>query len=1168
MKAFNLVSASVRYFWRTNLAVALGVMTAISVLSGAWLVGDSVRVSLRDLFLARLGRATHVISASHYFGEDLSGRLEIHVGFRDTFAGACPLILTQGVVTHQESRRRASEVQVYGVDQRFWQFHQQHTDVSNTLSQRDCWVSESLAREAGIHEGDSILLRLEAPSEIPAESVHGRKDGLGRTVRLTARKILPSAGLGEFSLSAQQGPVNVLFVPLRRLQRELERASQVNTLLIAEHGSRSDSKTASTISKLDAILKKTVTLEDMGVQLRLLPACDANPASGCLSLERSSTLLDDAVISKAEAAGARVGLKPMPVLTYLANRIRSQGRQIPYSLVTAIDPKAFPMSQLPREPTDSKGTESSGPADSLPPIWLNRWAAEDLDVKPGSIVSLDYYIWRDKGRLDTQSADFRVQSILPMQGLGADRYLAPTYPGISDSDTLSDWDPPFPMDLGLIRPIDEAYWKQYRTTPKAFVPLEVGQKLWHSRFGSLTSLRLLPQSSTYGDIQEAEQAFRRDLQLQLSPFQMGFTLLPVLDQGLAASRGSMDFGEYFTYFSFFLVIAALLLTTLFFRLGIEQRFREIGLLKSLGFGPKRIRNLFLQEGVLLSVVGSFLGIFGALAYGHLMLYGLRHWWVGAVGTTHLSLHVSADSLAGGALAGIAASLGCIVWTMHRLVPMSPRSLLSGQGFANSFPLPGPVFTGRPDDKVRRLANFSPPGHSSLYLAAFSALLGIFVILPGTLHRIGQVGGFFGAGILFLGSLLFLQAFGLRRRFPVLVQGPGTASISALGIRNAAQRRGRSLLCIALIASAAFIIVAVESFRRDPSSVPDNKQSGTGGFLLFAQSLLPIFHDLNSSAGREALNLPAEDLALRESRFARFRVRPGEDTSCLNLFQPGNPRILAPTADFLKAGRFAFQQSIAETETERRNPWLLLQKRLPDGAIPVIGDANSLAYVLHVKVGADWLLNRQNSTPLRLRVVAALADSLFQRELLMSEENFKHLFPTQEGYRFFLIETPSSQAAALTQLLEDRLADYGLDVSSAPERLATFHRVENTYLSTFQALGGLGLLLGTLGLSVVLLRNVLERRRELALLRAVGYSPRHLILMIVAENAFLLACGLATGTACALLAILPALSDRGWKLPAFSLGSSLLAILGTGFLASFVATRAALRSSLLEALRAE
>ena len=81
------------------------------------------------------------------------------------------------------------------------------------------------------------------------------------------------------------------------------------------------------------------------------------------------------------------------------------------------------------------------------------------------------------------------------------------------------------------------------------------------------------------------------------------------------------------------------------------------------------------------------------------------------------------------------------------------------------------------------------------------------------------------------------------------------------------------------------------------------------------------------------------------------------------------------------------------------------------------------------------------------------------------------------------------------------------MQSAPARLAAFHRVENSYLETFRALGALGLLLGTVGLAAVLMRNVLERRRELALLRAVGYRPRHLAVMVLAENLFLLVVGL-------------------------------------------------------------
>jgi ABC-type antimicrobial peptide transport system permease subunit len=222
----------------------------------------------------------------------------------------------------------------------------------------------------------------------------------------------------------------------------------------------------------------------------------------------------------------------------------------------------------------------------------------------------------------------------------------------------------------------------------------------------------------------------------------------------------------------------------------------------------------------------------------------------------------------------------------------------------------------------------------------------------------------------------------------------------------------------------------------------------------------------------------------------------------------------------------------------------------------------------LKLG-DELELQHSDRPVRVRVVAALADSIFQSELLMSEKNLIQAFPEQQGYRFFLIDLPNpNRAPAVAAALEDRLADFGFDVQPTGERLASFHRVENTYLSTFQMLGGLGLILGTIGLAAVLLRNVLERRRELALMRAVGYNSRHFTLMIVAENALLLFAGVVTGTFCALLAITPVFFSRAGHFSGISLGLLLLAVLVSGLAASIVATWATLRSPLLPALRAE
>jgi hypothetical protein len=300
----------------------------------------------------------------------------------------------------------------------------------------------------------------------------------------------------------------------------------------------------------------------------------------------------------------------------------------------------------------------------------------------------------------------------------------------------------------------------------------------------------------------------------------------------------------------------------------------------------------------------------------------------------------------------------------------------------------------------------------------------------------------------------------------------------------------------------------------------------------------------------------------------LRLLPGDDASCLNLYEPRNPRIVAPRDAFLDAGRFAFQDSLASTDEERANPWLLLRRHEPDGAVPVIADANSMTYVLHRRLGDEIAIPYGDGT-LRLRLVGALRDSIFQSELVMSEADFVRLFPEQAGYRVLLVDAPQDRSAALATELENALVDFGGDVTGTGERLAQFHRVENTYLSTFQTLGGLGLLLGTVGLAAVLLRNVFERRREIALLGAVGYRPVHFLVMVVAESGLLLGAGVIAGAVCALIAIAPAALERGARLPV-SGGMLLLlfAVVISGVLSSAVAARVAARGSLLHALRSE
>jgi putative ABC transport system permease protein len=233
-------------------------------------------------------------------------------------------------------------------------------------------------------------------------------------------------------------------------------------------------------------------------------------------------------------------------------------------------------------------------------------------------------------------------------------------------------------------------------------------------------------------------------------------------------------------------------------------------------------------------------------------------------------------------------------------------------------------------------------------------------------------------------------------------------------------------------------------------------------------------------------------------------------------------------------------------------------------------------VLHLGIGDDFTFTPEGGDPVRLRIVGALADSFLQSELIIGETAFVRIFPKHEGYRVWMIEpsfAPGAREgkaaeAAVTTHLEDRLSDFGVDVIDTRERWNSYHQVENTYLATFQALGSLGLLLGTVGLGAVLARNVLERRREIGLLRAVGYSPADIRGMVLSEGMFLVTSGLVLGAGCAIVAIAPALRDRAQSLPLMSLGGLLVAVLVTGALASLFAIRLTSGTSVTAAIKSE
>ncbi len=1168
----RLLWRNLLYHWRGNLAVLLGVVVGTAVLSGALVVGDSQRGSLRDLALERLGWVDEALVAPRFFREALADDL------RDAADHVCPALVLRGTVsteaggtgglTPRRSRALARKVTVFGVDARFlpgvegpWLPPQARSASDGTprrwrsglvgKSEEAIFLNATLARALGVTDGDPVTLHLQQQHNIPRETLLGRRgsDDVEQRLPLPARVLPDDAPGSRLALvPGPEAPRNA-FVPLVLLQEALSsRPNQegevlrgrVNALLVG--GPRGD---------LQEALARRLTLADWGLVLRPMEK------SKELSLESRRLILEAGVGEAVRAAK----LPSAPTLVNMADTIAltdADGKpvDIPYSVVAAV---AVNDPDNPGELEKALRARVGELADDQ--IILTSWKGGPLrerrGVSPpvGTPVRVKYYQPDDGGRLELREKTFRLAAVLPLEGPLDDGGLVPQVRGITDRPPLR-WEPPFPYDRDRMRKAGgNSFWLEHKTAPRGYVTLRTGEALWRSRFGDRTSYRLR------GDRDEIERALRA----HLDPRAGGLVFDPVKANALKASAGGTDFAMLFLGFSSFLILSALLLVGLLFRLSLDRRAAEVGVLVASGLRLGLVRRLLLAEGVVLAAVGALLGTGTAVWYGGLLLGRLRASWPGGLDAAALRTHVSPLSLAVGYLSAVLVSVLTIAWAVRALGRVPPRALVQGQTVDELTPSAG---------KGSRRSLWV----GGLALAGAVACLAAGPFVHG--HE-ARAGTFFGGGMLFL--VAGLAGLAAWMRVPrAAVAGRGAAALARLSARNAARHPSRSLLTAGLLAAATFLLVGVEPFRRHPGEDYLRREGGSGGFALLAESDLPVFVDLNSDAGRaevvgklrtlwqdEKPPPSSSELDAREKKAARLlkgvtfvalRVRAGDDASCLNLYQPRRPQVVGVPDALIDEGGFSF--SGLREKTDR--PWELL--RAPGPPIPVFGEQNTVVWMLGSGLGKVLEVPDGQGRPTEVRIDGLLHDSIFQSGLLMSERNFLSLYPDEQGHRLFLIRARPEEVGAVREMLTTALADLGFEVTPTAERLALFLAVENMYLSTFQALGGMGLLLGTLGLAVVLLRSVWERRGELALLRALGYRRGALGWLVLAENGLLLLLGLGLGTLAALAAVFPHLLGGGGKVAWAGLFGTLALALAVGLAASTAATATTVRASLIPAPR--
>ena len=1200
----TLTRRSLRFHWRSHLGVILGAAVGSAALIGALVVGDSVKHTLKYQAVRRLpGVSVALDSGDRLFSHDLLTRM-IKLGQQQVnFLSAKENQLTWGngftpfesvtglhlnaSVTKADGAARINRINLYGYDDDVLQHirtGQRPYDRPRSFPSDGVWLNHSLAQQLGAKVGDELIFRIPKPTALSHDVAISPRDDATVSLRLrvigiSAERGYPS-GKGrdlfidkvmtgepptELNLRSSAGPTLNAFVDITTLFGAADALEDKANFILASPAlvirtpnirDRYQSASVSahnqqsfkpilkfdwvkpvntkigvyvdpheTLQTVAPIFYSTFNLQDAQLSLA------RSPDRRTVELKSSRIFLDPPAVRAALAADTNAE----PILTYLVNLLRAGSNATPYSMVTAAG--------APWTPADMHDDE----------ILITPWLAEDLQVKVGDEIALTYFDPESGARLGERTNTFRVREVAPQGKPWSDRTLMPDFPGIEKAESTSEWDAGFPL-VHKIRPKDEEYWKYSRGTPKAFVTLAAGQKMWGNRFGDLTAIRFPTNAPGF-----SRAALEKNILANLRPEELGLRFEPVREQALKAAEQSQDFGGLFLGFSFFLIIAALLLMALLFQLGLEQRAAEIGTLLALGFTPKRVRRLLLREGVALALVGGVIGTIGGLLYARAMLHGLATIWRDAVGASALNFHFTGQTLVIGLFASVIVSMVTIWLSLRKFVKRPARELLLGE-------------IGGELSKVQSL---KPK------VISVGALLVAFGLVGWTVAKgdTSNAAIFFGAGALVLvagltfGSGWLSQLGGApaldRAHFnPTRPLAGASITFGSLAVRGCARRRKRSLSTVAMLACGSFLIVSIGVFRLDANRDATEKASGTGGFALIGETTMPVVQDLNSPSGREFFALNEHDL--KGVSVVPFRVREGDEASCLNLNAAQKPRLLGVKPDLL-ADRFAFAKSL--NEMTKISPWFSLLRgnlsfQLATNEIPAIGDANSIQWAMKKKVGDTIDYVDARGQPFKVRIVGAVANSILQGQLLIDETEFVKRFPGESGYRTFLIDAPSNTVSQVSATLSRAMLDVGLELTPAAQRLAQFNAVQNTYLGTFQVLGGLGLLLGSVGLGVVVLRNVLERRGELALLMAVGFRKPQVQQLLLMENAALLGAGLALGVIAAAVAVMPALLSPGAQLPVASLALTLGAVLINGAAWTWVATRLALRGDLLAALRNE
>lgn len=704
-------------------------------------------------------------------------------------------------------------------------------------------------------------------------------------------------------------------------------------------------------------------------------------------------------------------------------------------------------------------------------VILSDYAAKRLQTQTGDTIRITYFTSRNLKTLQTDTVKLAVKKIVPLAELREDKTLSADFPGLSDVERCTDWDSDLPINMDLITDEDEKYWELYRSTPKAIIAYEAVAEKWGNTYGIATAVRVAESDPDLSELR-AEM--------------FGIQLISPRAASLYAARNGVDFSSLFLALGFFIIISAILLMLIPLSEMFYRRQDEINLLQSLGYTRKRIAGILWRESAPVVLISSLVGAAAGLLYTTIVMWLLGNVWKGATHTDGFAVYPDTTTI----LAGFAVGAGLSLWLLRITIVRNLKK--------------------KSDDYKPRTGSLKMKKIAAL---SFSALAVAMIVV--NLFFLHSVILFVIVGIIMIGTAAVWGDYLICRK--------GAAS-SENGLRSDKMiwntllaGKKQAVLSFFTLTSGVFIVFSV-GLNRQSFSDSYRLRSGTGGYALWCESSIPVYHNMNTQAGREKLSLTDLPPDTEVMQCLRYRA---DDASCLNLNKVTTPTVLGVEVEKLQASDFRITQSLHSSTREE------VFKRMQSGAYdypenipvyPALVDETVLVWGLMMNVGDTLYYANDQGERVAIQLIGTLSNSVFQGNILMDRNLFSEIWKETAGSEVFLLKTKEAEKENVKTLLSQALSEYGVIVSATNERLRQFNTVTDTYLTIFMTLGGLGLLLGIMSFIIVIRKNLIMRRKEIILYRTLGFTDKKIGRTLYRENILVPLYAIATGVISSLVGI--------------------------------------------------